>query len=629
MARRKRKRNASRGSVNNIILKTLTNGDKYGYEIIKEVEEYSSGKIQLKQPSLYSSLSRFEEKKFVTSYWGDSDIGGRRHYYHLTEEGLAYYKKVVLKEDPSEMDEDFDEDVQEILEDNNIHLTTEYDEDDELDNIGIDDNDNIEEDDINYQDDINEEKSTPIISALSEDAIPAIVNFEVEEKKEEPIAEHVFYSSTPIENMLLNNNSNDKQENVIKPNDQDNEQIDSSSDVLDLAWQKLVETSKKSNKVCSQTNFSKLYLRKPKKEKHVVRDADGILKLRDEDYTPTIRTAEPVIIDNVIKRTKNSDIFGYAEYTQTNKNDTPNDFNLISDEEKLKRNENFVAKFNLITMSKMKPVSAPAPRPPEKKPEKNIDYRGKLNAIYEISEIQENNDKVVSIKDELQPIENNLFNYTNQDVWQTEFTTNVDNQIQEEDDDKFIEFEATEEFEVKQDNKKYIEEITTYNTPASQVKMSRYEHKTNAVLVDKTYLLNNKLKFVFGIIMTLLMIAEVSISWLLFNKFDLISENDKTLLIISCVLIGIFALSTVLPFIFNSNSHKANNFKFKYSFWFGILTFLVCSILIYCANALAGFELDNINYFAVKLFLPFILVFNFVIAPVVYYILIKRKGFYD
>ena len=46
MARKKRKRNASRGSVNNIILRTLSNGDKYGYEIIKEVEEYSNGKIQ-------------------------------------------------------------------------------------------------------------------------------------------------------------------------------------------------------------------------------------------------------------------------------------------------------------------------------------------------------------------------------------------------------------------------------------------------------------------------------------------------------------------------------------------------------------------------------------------------------
>ena len=109
MARKKRKKVASRGSVNNIILRTLVNGDKYGYEIIKEVEEYSEGKIVLKQPSLYSSLTRFEEKKFVSSYWGDSDIGGRRHYYHLTDEGLEYYKRVVLKETDIDEEEDIEE----------------------------------------------------------------------------------------------------------------------------------------------------------------------------------------------------------------------------------------------------------------------------------------------------------------------------------------------------------------------------------------------------------------------------------------------------------------------------------------------------------------------------------------
>ena len=95
MAKKKRKKIASRGSVNDIILKTLVGGDKYGYEIIKEVENYSDGKIILKQPSLYSSLTRFEEKGYVSSYWGDSDIGGRRHYYHLTEMGQNYYDSQI------------------------------------------------------------------------------------------------------------------------------------------------------------------------------------------------------------------------------------------------------------------------------------------------------------------------------------------------------------------------------------------------------------------------------------------------------------------------------------------------------------------------------------------------------
>ena len=116
-----RKRPASRGFVNNIILESLLSGDKYGYEIIKEVEEKSNGKIVLKQPSLYSSLKRFETKGYITSYWGDSDIGGRRHYYTITELGKNYYNKTINKNyDLDEEDNDsFESDAEQISFDKN------------------------------------------------------------------------------------------------------------------------------------------------------------------------------------------------------------------------------------------------------------------------------------------------------------------------------------------------------------------------------------------------------------------------------------------------------------------------------------------------------------------------------
>ena len=112
MARRS-KRPASRGSVNNIILEVLSTKDMYGYDIIKEVENATDGKVVLKQPSLYSSLSRFETKGFVTSYWEDSAIGGRRHYYSLTPTGREYYENVVNKSKSSSdnVEEDEDENV--------------------------------------------------------------------------------------------------------------------------------------------------------------------------------------------------------------------------------------------------------------------------------------------------------------------------------------------------------------------------------------------------------------------------------------------------------------------------------------------------------------------------------------
>lgn len=78
---------SGRGSVYNIIMKALQSGDKYGYEICQEIEQKTNGNYILKQPSLYSGLKRLEAQKLVESYWGDSEIGGRRHYYRLTEQG--------------------------------------------------------------------------------------------------------------------------------------------------------------------------------------------------------------------------------------------------------------------------------------------------------------------------------------------------------------------------------------------------------------------------------------------------------------------------------------------------------------------------------------------------------------
>lgn len=81
--------NIVRGHINIIILKALAEGDKYGYEIGKYIESKSEGGYTLKQPTLYSSLKRLENKNLIESYWGDEDItnGGRRKYFKLTEAG--------------------------------------------------------------------------------------------------------------------------------------------------------------------------------------------------------------------------------------------------------------------------------------------------------------------------------------------------------------------------------------------------------------------------------------------------------------------------------------------------------------------------------------------------------------
>ena len=69
------------------ILIELNECDKYGFELTKNIETKSHGKILIKQPTLYTLLKKLEKSKFISSYWQDSEIGGKRHYYKLTENG--------------------------------------------------------------------------------------------------------------------------------------------------------------------------------------------------------------------------------------------------------------------------------------------------------------------------------------------------------------------------------------------------------------------------------------------------------------------------------------------------------------------------------------------------------------
>lgn len=82
-----------RGHTDTILLKLLTDGDKYGYEITKLVHEQSSQLYELKEATMYSSLKRLENDAHIISYWGSETQGGRRKYYQITPSGRELYKR--------------------------------------------------------------------------------------------------------------------------------------------------------------------------------------------------------------------------------------------------------------------------------------------------------------------------------------------------------------------------------------------------------------------------------------------------------------------------------------------------------------------------------------------------------
>lgn len=84
-----------KGNIETIILNALYNGDKYGYEIAKEIKEKTENKYEIKQPTLYTYLKRLQEQELVESYWGDESFGGRRKYFKLTAKGKTACEKYM------------------------------------------------------------------------------------------------------------------------------------------------------------------------------------------------------------------------------------------------------------------------------------------------------------------------------------------------------------------------------------------------------------------------------------------------------------------------------------------------------------------------------------------------------
>lgn len=76
-----------RGYTDTIILRQLSEGDSYGYQINKKVSEVSGGSFEMKEATLYTAFRRLEGAGLIHSYWGDENTGARRRYYAITDEG--------------------------------------------------------------------------------------------------------------------------------------------------------------------------------------------------------------------------------------------------------------------------------------------------------------------------------------------------------------------------------------------------------------------------------------------------------------------------------------------------------------------------------------------------------------
>jgi transcriptional regulator len=80
------------GTLDLLILKTLTWGPRHGYAIARWLEDTTDDALRIEEGSLYPALYRMEKRGWIEAEWGTSEIGKRIKLYSLTRDGRAQLK---------------------------------------------------------------------------------------------------------------------------------------------------------------------------------------------------------------------------------------------------------------------------------------------------------------------------------------------------------------------------------------------------------------------------------------------------------------------------------------------------------------------------------------------------------
>ena len=76
-----------RGTLDLLILKTLTLEPMHGWGISQRLQQFSRGVLDVNQGSLYPALQRLEEKDWIDSEWRTTENNRRAKFYRLTTKG--------------------------------------------------------------------------------------------------------------------------------------------------------------------------------------------------------------------------------------------------------------------------------------------------------------------------------------------------------------------------------------------------------------------------------------------------------------------------------------------------------------------------------------------------------------
>lgn len=81
------------GTLDLLILKTISLEPKHGWAIAKRIEQISNDVLQVQQGSLYPALHRLEQQGWIRAKWSESETGREAKFYSLTAAGRAQLEK--------------------------------------------------------------------------------------------------------------------------------------------------------------------------------------------------------------------------------------------------------------------------------------------------------------------------------------------------------------------------------------------------------------------------------------------------------------------------------------------------------------------------------------------------------
>lgn len=577
-----------RGHIDTIILKALYDGDRYGFDIIKEIEQKSSGQYIIKQPTLYSCLKRLEVQGFIKSYWGAKSSGGRRKYFTLTDMGRdlfiknqsewVYSRSVI---DKLISDKDFDFASVEQVNSESSEKADAYESGSDYSNEikAVDDDDFEEADEETAENEENkDEESSETETESDDETYPAqddaseIAPDEEQEASSEPEVPHIpdrpYLDTTAIMNEMFER------------------QLRDGSYTEKLKNEEYVPTESFN----ADTYFNDNFMESSAAARAAVGD-------EDTDYDDT---------DEIIKR---------VDASRSNSPFAPSPIGSTRDEEQMP------------AVTEKQP-QAPVPEQPKAPdfyrydtaiPSDTDENSLVIKREYKNMLIQLRDKNIVDNMSVRSQADLNLAppiaNESEGPADENALPENTEIPLSEMSEDKI------QDFKIRQIENE-LKEL------GDGVKIRKHSNTSSKEYTNTFYYYSNKLMLSHYLILFLIMIPEIAITFLAVTLGSSTPQKHSILfLVLSVICALIFPAVAFILNMLNPNQKKRIKFSFKISMIFRFIVMIEALVLVYTINLMMGMPLTFGSEYLVTLLVPGIMCTNIPVSAVIFQALYKTTKY--